>query len=220
MITIKWLGWANFLVKASDKIIYFDPFFKIEEKADLILCSHAHPDHSDKEVIEAARKEDTVVIGNEEVAQNISDVEIIKVGESKEVQGIKIEAVYAYNLNIPNHKKGTDTGFIVTLEGKRIYHSADTDFIEEMKEIKDIDLALLPVGGTYTMDTEQALEAIKTIQPKVVIPMHYGEIDVVFGGKEMHVELKADLDKFKKEVEEQTNTKVVVLSQGGEYNLE
>lgn len=220
MIKVKWLGWANFLVKADGKTIVFDPFFRSDEKADLILCSHAHPDHADKEIIEGLKKEGTVIIGNKEVAQNIPGVEAIAVGESKEVQGIKIEAVPAYNLEIPNHQNGKDTGFIVTVEGKRIYHAADTDFIEEMKDIKDIDLALLPVGGTYTMDVKQAIDSVKTIQPKVVVPMHHGKIEVVFQGEKHQVEFHPDLEKFKSEVESQTNSKVVALSQGEEYNLE
>lgn len=220
MIKVKWLGWANFLVTANGKTIAFDPFFKSDQKADLILCSHAHPDHADKGAIEALRKEGTVVVASEEAAQGIPGAQVIKVGESQEVAGVKIEAVAAYNHNIPNHQKGKDTGFIVTLEGKRVYHAADTDFIEEMKDIKDIDLALLPIGGTYTMDVEQAIEAVKIIQPKVVIPMHYGKIEVMFQGEMHQVEFHPDTAKFKNEVESQTGAKVVILAQGEEYNLE
>ncbi|MBU4370226.1 MBL fold metallo-hydrolase, partial [Patescibacteria group bacterium] len=148
--------------------------------------------------------------------KNIAGAEIIKAEESKNIAGVKIMGVEGYNLKIPNHQKGKDLGFIVEMQGKRIYHAGDTDLIEEMKQIKNIDLALLPVGGTYTMDVDQAVEAVKLIQPKVVIPMHYGKIKL--GSQEF--ELKADIDDFKNKVEQLTKTKAVVLSPSQEYILE
>ena len=220
MVKITFLGWANFIVEGKEKTICFDPFFESEKKADVILISHSHPDHCNLEVIEKMKKENTIILANEETAKNIPGVEIIKIGEQKEIDGIKAEEVYAYNLNIPNHQKGKDLGFVVEMEGKRIYHTGDTDFIPEMKEIKNIDLALLPVGGTYTMDVSQAIEAVKTIQPEVVIPMHYGKIEVEFQGEIHKIELPANLEEFKKRIEEETDTKVVILSKNEEYVLE
>ncbi len=215
MLKITYLGWANFIVESEARSICFDPFFKTDKKMDLILASHAHPDHCDLEVIKEIKKENAKVVTNEEAGKNIIDSEIIKAGESKEINGIKVLAVEGYNLKIPNHQKGKDLGFIVEIQGKRIYHAGDTDLIEEMKQIKNIDLALLPVGGTYTMDVDQGVEAVKLIQPKIIIPMHYGKIKL--GGQKF--ELKADIDDFKNKVEQETKTKVVVLSPGQEYVL-
>lgn len=219
MLKVKWLGWANFLVKSSDKVICFDPFFKSKEKADLILISHSHGDHYDIGTINSLKKNNTVIITNEETAKNIPQARVIKIGETQDINGIKVKATYAYNLNIPNHQRGKDLGFIIEAEGRRIYHAGDTDFIKEMKDVENIDLALLPVGGTYTMDTNQALEAIRLIQPKVIIPMHYGEVEVEFQGEKHKIKLEADVEKFKKKVEEETDSKVIILPERGEYNL-
>jgi len=219
MITIKWLGWANFLVKTEEKTICFDPYFKLDEKVDLILISHNHPDHCNLEVINSLKKWNPVIIANKETAEKISEAEIIEISETKEINGIRVEAVYAYNLNIPNHQKGKDLGLIVEIENKKIYHAGDTDFIEEMKEIRDIDLALLPIGGTYTMDINQAVEAAKVIQPKIIIPMHFGNIAIEVEGKKQQIELKVDVNEFKNKVESQTKSKVIILSSGEEYTL-
>jgi len=216
MLKIIYLGWANFIIESKEIGICFDPFFKTEKKVDLILVSHAHPDHCDLDVIKEIKKENTKIITNEEAGKNIAGAEIIKAGESKNIAGVKIMGVEGYNFKIPNHQKGKDLGFIVEIQGKRIYHAGDTDLIEEMKQIENIDLALLPVGGTYTMDVNQAIEAVKLIKPKVVIPMHYGKIKL--GSQEL--ELKADIDDFKKRVEQLTKIKAVVLSPSQEYILE
>ena len=90
--------------------------------------------------------------------------------------GVIIKAVPAYNLNKEFHPKGYGVGFVIELSGKCIYHAGDTDFIPEMKNLQNIDIALLPVGGTYTMNAEQAVEAAELIKPKIAIPMHYGSI--------------------------------------------
>jgi len=216
MLKITCLGWASFIVESKEISICFDPFFKTEKKVDLILVSHAHPDHCDLGVIKEIRKENTKIVTNEEAGKNIAGAEIIKAGESKNIAGVKIIGVEGYNLKIPNHQKGKDLGFIIEIQGKRIYHAGDTDLIEEMKQIKNIDLALLPVGGTYTMNVDQCVEAVKLIQPKVVIPMHYGKIKL--GSQEF--ELKANIDDFKKRVKRATKTKIIILSPGQEYTLD
>ncbi|MCX7661745.1 MAG: MBL fold metallo-hydrolase, partial [Candidatus Omnitrophica bacterium] len=92
------------------------------------------------------------------------------------IKNLEIKAVYAYNLHKQFHPKSEDNlGYILTLQDSRIYHAGDTDFIPEMQEIK-ADICLLPIGGTYTMDVKEALKAVETILPKLVIPMHWGEI--------------------------------------------
>jgi len=102
------------------------------------------------------------------------------------------------------HHKGDCVGYLITLKGKTIYHAGDTDFIPEMKELRDIDVALLPIGGTFTMDIQEAVEAAIAINPYVVIPMHH---------------LKANPQEFKKKVEAKTNIKVVPLKIGEVYRL-
>ncbi len=157
---IKWLGWASWLIKTGGKTIYVDPFKgDVEEKADIVLASHNHPDHCDVEQLEKMRKDSTIVITPSVFAKDIN-AEALDVGEEKEIDGIKIKAVPAYNLKIPNHQKDRDTGYIIEAEGKILYFAGDTDLIPEMDNMQ-VDIALLPVGGTYTMNHEEAAEAAK-----------------------------------------------------------
>ena len=175
---LKWLGHASFLID-SDVKIYIDPYDLKQglPEADIILVTHPHYDHLSVADINKIVKDDTVIIsptGAEGVKKG--KVEKIKAGEKKEVKGVKIEAVPAYNIGKSFHKKDAGwVGYIVEVEGKRIYHAGDTDFIPEMKEIS-CDIALLPCGGTYTMDWKEAVEAGNAINTKTVIPMHWGKI--------------------------------------------
>lgn len=206
---LRWLGWASWLIKTGGKTIYIDPFKgDAKEKADIVLASHNHPDHCDVKQLGKIRKESTIVLTPSAFADAIN-AESLDIGQTKEIDGIKIKAVPAYNLNIPNHQKGIDTGFVIEAEGKRIYFAADTDLIKEMSSLKNIDIALLPIGGTFTMDLDAAVKAVKTIKPKTVIPMHYGVIDMVFGGKPMHIEFKPDIEEFKEKVGNATEVKVL-----------
>jgi len=177
-LQLVWLGHAGFKIKKDGIVIYIDPFqIEEEEKADIILITHDHYDHCSKEDIEKIRKDDTIIVCNEKTAAKIEgNKKIVSPDETIEVLGIKIYAVHAYNIGKEFHPKGYGLGFIVEIAGKRIYHAGDTDFIPEMKDIQNIDIALLPVGGTYTMDAEQAVEAAELIKPKIAIPMHYGSI--------------------------------------------
>lgn len=214
---IKWLGWASFLIKIHNKTIYIDPFCgKVEEKADLILISHNHPDHCDLSQLEKMRQKNTVVLAPSKFAPSIK-AEGLDVGITKDVGGIKITAVPAYNLTIPNHQKGVDMGFIIEVEEKKIYFAGDTDFIPEMSVLQNIGIALLPVGGTYTMDISSAIEAIKSFRPKIVIPMHYGKMDVMFNGRMTHVELPADTQKLKNEIAKIAEVKI--LAKGESFEL-
>jgi len=213
---IKWLGWASWLIQSGEKKIAIDPFKgEIDGPVDIILVSHAHLDHCDNNQLSKIRGEKTVVFTPSVYAENIN-AESLDVGQEKNLNGVKIRGVNAYNLSISNHQKGVDTGYIIEIEGQRIYFAADTDLVEEMKELKDVDLALLPIGGTYTLDLNQAVEAVKIIKPKFVIPMHYGTIEVVLNGELVKINLPANADEFKKMVEESTETKVKVLSPGEE----
>jgi len=189
---IQWLGHDCFLIK-SDLIIYFDPFqIKTGPKADIIFVTHPHYDHCSPEDIKKIAKEDTVIVTEKDSAKMLTGkVEIMKVGEEKTVKGIKVKAVPAYNIGKTFHTKDKGwLGFVVEVEGVKIYHAGDTDFIPEMKDIKT-DIALLPVSGTYVMTADEAVSAALTINPQIAIPMHYGSI----------VGSEKDAEKFAKALE-------------------
>jgi L-ascorbate metabolism protein UlaG (beta-lactamase superfamily) len=174
---IHWLGHDSFRVDGN-KTVYFDPF-QIEQgpRADLILISHDHFDHCSPEDVDKIRKEDTVIITEKNSAEKLKgDVRILNPGEKTEVEGVKIEAVPAYNTDKDFHpRKNGWLGFIVDMDGVKLYHAGDTDFIPEMKGLS-VDIAFLPVSGTYVMTAEQAVAAAQAIRPKIAIPMHYGAI--------------------------------------------
>ncbi len=181
---IHWLGHASFRIE-NDKIIYTDPY-ELKgplPKADLILITHDHFDHLSPKDVAKVAKEDTVIVTIAAAAEKLKgDVRVVKPGDSITVLGIPIEAVPAYNVNKfrspgqPFHpKESGHVGFIFTVGGQRIYHAGDTDVIPEMDDI-EADIALLPVGGTYTMTADEAAQAANTIKPKVAIPMHWGAI--------------------------------------------
>ncbi|MBW2095525.1 MAG: MBL fold metallo-hydrolase [Deltaproteobacteria bacterium] len=174
---IHWLGHDSFRIDGS-RTLYFDPF-QIEggPGADLIFISHDHFDHCSPEDVEKIRKENTVIITEKDSARKLKgDIRVLKPGENREVEGVKIEAVPAYNTDKDFHpRKNGWLGFIVEMDGVRVYHAGDTDFVPEMNGIK-VDIALLPVSGTYVMTAKQAVAAAKAIRPRVAIPMHYGAI--------------------------------------------
>jgi L-ascorbate metabolism protein UlaG (beta-lactamase superfamily) len=175
---ITWLGHDGFLIKGDGKAIVIDPFqVKQCEPADIILISHEHYDHCSPEDVNKIRKDSTVIVTEAQSASKLAgDVRVVQPGDKLTVSGIPIEAVPSYNTNKSFHPKEKGwLGFIVTVEGVRIYHAGDTDRIPEMASFQ-ADIALLPVSGTYVMTAEEAVEAARLIKPKVVIPMHYGAI--------------------------------------------
>ena len=211
-VIVKWLGHASFQIKAEGKNIYIDPYEgEYTEKADLVLVTHSHFDHCDTSKIEKVMKENTVIICPPECVSRLSgNVKAIKPGEKIEVNDVIVEAVHAYNYKRfrspgnPFHPKGFGNGYIITVGGKRIYHAGDTDFIPEMKDLKNISLALLPSGGTYTMDNSEAAEAALAIKPEAVIPMHRWD---------------SDPEVFRRKVEESSDIKVILLNPGEEYEM-
>lgn len=214
-IWVRWLGHSSFQIRASDKIIYIDlkkygKVVETSEKADIILVTHNHGDHCSPAKIEKLRKKDTVVIAPKDCAKRIPGVKILKPGETITVSGVRIEAVQAYNISRvkssgkPWHPKGYGVGYLVGVEGKMIYHAGDTDFIPEMRNLKNIDLALLPTGDKYTMDNAEAAEAAIAIKPKTAMAMHTWE---------------TDREVFRKKVEAKSEIKVILLREGEEFRL-
>ncbi|MCD6138823.1 MAG: MBL fold metallo-hydrolase [Deltaproteobacteria bacterium] len=175
---ITWLGHDGFLIKGDGKAIVIDPFqLKECEPADLILITHEHYDHCSPDDVKKVQKPSTVIVTEADSAKKLTgDIRVVAPGDKLTVSGIPIEVVPAYNTNKKFHPKRNGwLGFIVTVDGVRLYHAGDTDLIPEMDSLK-ADIALLPVSGTYVMTAEEAVEAAKRIKPEIAIPMHYGAI--------------------------------------------
>ena len=168
----------------KEKIIYMDTYEMQEKKhdADIIFITHTHYDHFSLKDIEKVKKKDTVIVGPEgiEEVQKIGflkeNIKIVKPNQSYEIEGIKVETVPAYNLDKKFHPKENEwVGYILNLQGAKYYIAGDTDDIEEIRNIK-CDVAFIPIGGTYTMDAKEAANLVNVMQPKIVVPTHYGSI--------------------------------------------
>ncbi len=186
-IKIRWLGHDSFLI-SNGKRICIDPFkLSRSEAADIVLVTHEHHDHFSPDDLKKVVGPSSTIVTiklNEKGAAKLGarTVLTVKPGDIKQVEGLTVQAVPAYNVSKfrePGkvfHPKGDGrVGFILTIGGVRIYHAGDTDAIPEMSQIKT-DIALLPVSGTYVMTAEEAGEAARMIKPTIAIPMHYGAI--------------------------------------------
>jgi L-ascorbate metabolism protein UlaG (beta-lactamase superfamily) len=174
---IVWLGHDAFRIDGS-KTVYFDPFrISGGPKADLVLISHDHFDHCSPDDVQKILQEKTVVVTESESARKLAgDVRVMRPGETLDLGSTRVEAVPSYNTDKNFHpKKNGWLGFILELDGVKVYHAGDSDFIPEMKSLK-CDIALLPVSGTYVMNAEQAVKAALAMRPRLAIPMHYGAI--------------------------------------------
>jgi L-ascorbate metabolism protein UlaG (beta-lactamase superfamily) len=215
-ICVKWLGHASFQVRTTDKIIYIDlkkygKVVETSEKADIILVTHNHGDHCSPAKIQKLQTNDTVIVAPKNCTSRIEGcVRTIKPEEEITTADVTIKAVEAYNIKRfkpsgkPWHPKGYGVGYLIKVEGKTIYHAGDTDFIPEMSHLKKIDLALLPTGDKCTMDNSEAAETAIAIGPKIAMAMHTWE---------------KDREEFKEKVEANSTTKVVLLQEGEEYQL-
>ncbi len=187
-VKVTWLGHDGFRIQ-DGQVIYIDPF-QLEgsgPKADIVLVSHEHFDHCSVDDLKKVVGSNTVIVAHAQSKGELSklkakETKIVKPGDKIKVVDVSVEAVPAYNLNKfrepgkPFHpKEDGKLGYVVTVKGVRIYHAGDTDHIPEMKNIR-ADVALLPVSGTYVMTVQEAADAVASINPKIVIPMHYGAI--------------------------------------------
>ena len=184
------------LVHASIRIEYdgqeieIDPVRKLGNKtidysampkADYIFVTHEHGDHFDKEAIKLLAGDKTQLVMNKRCADMYGPCAVLYNNQSATLGAVEVEAVPAYNTTEGRtqfHPKGRDNGYILTLDGLRIYIAGDTEDIPEMQDIKDIDIAFLPCNQPYTMKPEQLVKAAKTVKPKVLFPYHYGQTDL------------------------------------------
>ncbi len=194
--SIFWIGHASFYIKTNAGNVFIDPFKvndTFSEKADLVLVTHDHFDHHSASDIGKVRKPDTKFIAANNCLKGERNlIAVAKPGSSIDFKGVKVTAVPAYNLRderLKFHPKSENwVGYIIETGGRRIYHAGDTDLIPEMGSLENIDVALLPCGGTYTMSLDEAAKAADRIKPRTVVPMHYK----MLLGKEKSEELESN----------------------------
>ncbi|MCJ7729465.1 MAG: MBL fold metallo-hydrolase [Sedimentisphaerales bacterium] len=178
-VKLQWLGHASFKITDGNTVIYIDPW-KLKEAAHdatLVLVSHSHYDHYSADDIAKVSAPATKLIASADVIQQEGKGQVMKPGQTIDAAGVKLTSIPAYNIAKKFHPRANNwLGFVIEIAGKRIYYAGDTDQTPEMNALKNIDLALLPVGGTYTMNAAEAAEATKQFKPKCAIPYHYGDI--------------------------------------------
>lgn len=178
---ITWFRQAAFRWKGDGLVVYVDPWGVTEpEPADLILITHAHYDHYQPHEIDRLRTSETKIVAPKDVAAELSgDVTAVAPGESHEVGGFRFETVPAYNIaeeRLDMHPRRNGwVGYLFEYQGRRYYHGGDTDALPELETIST-DVAMVPIGGTYTMDAEEAATFVKTMAPGLAVPMHYGYV--------------------------------------------
>ncbi len=175
---IHWLHHSSFKIEAMGRVIYIDPYqVKDTTPADYIFITHAHPDHFSIPDINKLKKKDTLIICPKKVAEKLKgyNVKEVKPGDILLMAGVKAEAVPAYNNWKIFHPKGDlNVGYVLTINGWRIYHAGDTDFIPEMKQLQNLTVAMVPIDGIFAMSAKEAAKAINTMKPLYAVPMHYG----------------------------------------------
>ena len=196
--SIEWLGHSGFRIDARGTTIYIDPYRIADGPvADLILVTHAHYDHFSPQDVERVTGEHTWLVAPPAVAERATGrVVSIAPGEQLELEpvpGVEVAAVAAYNTSKrdddgrPFHPREAGcVGFDLNVAGQRLYHAGDTDVIPEMDSVVGVDVALLPVSGTYVMTPGEAAEAARRIQPAAAVPMHWGQ----------HIGTRADAEEF------------------------
>jgi L-ascorbate metabolism protein UlaG (beta-lactamase superfamily) len=185
-IEMRFIGHASLMFRLKDVVVFIDPVRSMGSydkmpKADLILVTHEHSDHLDAALISDLSKADTRVICNQASMEKLPSAQVMKNGDRITVSGIGIEAVPAYNIvnmrspGQPFHPKGNGNGYIISFGGKKIYVAGDTENTPEMKALKNIDVAFLPMNLPYTMTPEMVADAAMAFKPAILYPYHYGE---------------------------------------------
>lgn len=186
VVEMHFLGHGSLMFKVNGFVIYIDPVtssgdYRFRPKADLILVTHEHGDHLDVNLINTLKKEGTLVFCNENSLARVPWAMAMKAGDRQEINSVIIEAVAAYNIvngrapGQPFHPKGAGIGYLLTMDGKRIYVAGDTENTPEMKSLKNIDVAFLPMNLPYTMTPAMVADAALAFRPKILYPYHFGE---------------------------------------------
>jgi L-ascorbate metabolism protein UlaG (beta-lactamase superfamily) len=184
-LKITFLGHGTLMFEWNNQVIHVDPVSKEADyttlpKADLILVTHEHGDHLDQTAINTIKKDKTTILLTQICFDKIKEGIVLKNGEKKIIGEITVDAVPAYNIQNkrndgkPFHPKGEGNGYVLTLGDKKVYIAGDTENIPEMKDLKNIDIAFLPMNLPYTMTPEMTADAAKMVKPKVLYPYHYG----------------------------------------------
>ncbi len=187
-VEMHFIGHGSLLFTTKDLSVYIDPVkssgdYSNLPKADIILVTHEHGDHLDPGLINSLRKEGTVILCNGASSAKIPGSKVMKAGDRQEIKNITVEAVPAYNIvNVrapgqPYHPKGAGNGYIITFGDKRIYVAGDTENTPEMKALRNIYVAFLPMNLPYTMTPEMVADAAKAFKPAILYPYHYGSTD-------------------------------------------
>jgi L-ascorbate metabolism protein UlaG (beta-lactamase superfamily) len=186
VVEMRFIGHGSLMFSIKNFCIYIDPVrssgsYNNLPKADLILVTHEHGDHLDTDLISALRKDGTAMYSNLKAAESVSWAKVMHAGDVNFINGITIQAVPAYNIKNmrapgqPFHPKGSGNGYVLTIGDKKIYVAGDTENIPEMTELKNIDIAFLPMNLPYTMTPDMVADAAKSFKPAVLYPYHYGE---------------------------------------------
>jgi L-ascorbate metabolism protein UlaG (beta-lactamase superfamily) len=187
-VEIHFVGHGSLWFKVNGYIIYVDPVrssgnYDFLPKADMILVTHEHGDHLDPKLIEDLKKPGSLLFCNQNSTSKVSWGMVMKAGDRQEINNIIVEAVDAYNIvnesspGHPFHPKGSGIGYILTIGGKRFYIAGDTENTPEMKSLKNIDVAFLPMNLPYTMTPAMVADAALAFRPKILYPYHFGETD-------------------------------------------
>ncbi len=181
-LKITFIGHGTLRMSYAGKVIDIDPVSMYADyatlpKADLILITHEHGDHLDQKAIKAASTANTTLVVNMSSAKALPQGILMKNGDTRTVEGVAIEAVPAYNLEKPFHAKGNGNGYVLTFGDKKVYVAGDTENVPEIKTLKNIDTAFLPMNQPYTMTPEQVADVAKAMRPKVLYPYHFGGTD-------------------------------------------
>ncbi len=187
-IEITFIGHASLMLKFKGKVIHVDPFSRMADysnfpKADIVLITHHHRDHLDPAALKLILKKETKIIAPKRCAPELKNPIVMNNGNKKSILGIDIDAVPAYNIvnkrksGEAYHVKGVGNGYVISLSEKKIYIAGDTENVPEMKNLKNIDVAFLPMNLPYTMTPEMTARAALSFMPKILYPYHYGKTD-------------------------------------------
>ncbi len=206
-LSITFLGHATLVLTYGDTVIHIDPVgqfgdYARQPKADIVLVTHEHSDHLDAAAIGAVRTGATTIVAARTCAEALPGAVILHNGDSRAIKGIRIEAVPAYNIKhmrapgAPFHPKGAGNGYVLTLGERKVYIAGDTENTPEMKGLKGIDIAFLPMNLPYTMTPEMVADAALAFRPRVLYPYHQGDtdtskvVDLLASAKDIEVRIR------------------------------